>query len=129
LFLFESLRTPQLKTSTFFLLVAVAGGTLQNRDKITDWFNPPLPILNVSGNNQVILYSTTWCGYCAKTREYFAENHIQFTDLDVEHSEKGRSDYQSLGGHGIPIVVINNEAPIHGYNPKKINEALSTASH
>jgi glutaredoxin len=115
-----------LKSSTFFLLVAVAGGTLQNRDKIIQWFNPPPPMINVSGDNQVILYSTTWCGYCAKTREYFADNHIEYIDLDVELSERGRSDYQSLGGHGIPIVVINNEAPIHGYNPKKISEALSS---
>jgi glutaredoxin len=117
-----------LKTSTFFLFVAVAGGTLQNRDRITNWFNPPSPILNVSGDNQVILYSTTWCGYCAKTREYFADNHIQYTDLDVEHSERGRSDYKSLGGNGIPIVVINNDAPIHGYNPRKISDALNNTA-
>jgi len=117
-----------LKASTFFLLVAVAGGTLQNRDKIIHWFNPPPPLINVSENNKVILYSTTWCGYCAKTRQFFADNHIQYTDLDVELSERGRSDYQSLGGHGIPIVVINNEAPIHGYNPNKISEALSNTA-
>jgi len=128
LFLFDSLRAPQLKTSTFFLLIAVAGGTLPNRDRIANWINPPPPILKVSGDNKVILYSTTWCGYCAKTREYFAQNHIQYTDLDVEHTERGRSDYKSLGGNGIPIVVINNEAPIHGYSPKKISDAFNNAA-
>ncbi len=114
-----------MKTSTFFIWVAIAGGTLQNSDKISYWLNPPPVIHHASENNDVILYSTTWCGYCAKTRDYFAENHIKYTDWDVEHSEKGRNDYESMGGNGIPIVVINNENPIHGYNPKKISEALS----
>ena len=48
-----------------------------------------------------------------------------YTDFDVEHSEKGRKDYQRLGGNGIPIVVINGKTVIHGYSPKKISEALN----
>ena len=114
-----------MKTTTIFLLVAVVGGALQNCDKINHWINPPPTISHLPENYEVVLYSTTWCGYCAKTRKYFAENHIQYTDLDVEHSERGRSDYKLLGANGIPIVVINNEKPIHGYNPKKISEYLN----
>lgn len=114
-----------MKTSTFFLLVAVVGGTLQNRHKIYHWFNPPPALSHVSGTDEVILYSTTWCGSCIKTREYFAENHINYTDLDVEHSEEARRGYESLGGNGVPIVVINNGTPIHGYNPEKMSETLN----
>lgn len=115
----------KMKTSTFLALIAIAGGLFHNRDKINHWLNPPPAIAYVSGQREVVLYSTTWCGYCAKTRKYFAENNIQFTDLDVEHSEKGRSDYEQLGHNGVPIVVINNGEPIHGYNPKAIAEALA----
>lgn len=114
-----------MKTTTLITLVAIAGGIFQNRDKINHWFNPPPAIVYESGQNEVILYSTTWCGYCAKTRKYFSENHIQYTDLDIEHSEKGRNDYERLGGNGVPIVVINNGLPIHGYSPEAIDEALA----
>ncbi len=118
-----------MKTSTLFLLVAVVGGTFQNQDKIIDLVNPPPAISQLPGSYSVILYSTMWCGYCAKTRQYFADNNIQYTDLDVEHSERGRSDYKSLVGNGVPIVVINNKITIHGYNPKKIRAALSNTNN
>jgi mycoredoxin len=113
-----------MKTITFLLLATVAGGTLQNRDKISHWLNPPPVIAHVAGNYDVVLYTTTWCGYCAKTRKFLSDNHIRYTDFDVEHSEKGRKDYQRLGGNGIPIVVINGDTVIHGYSPEKISEAL-----
>ena len=116
-----------MKTTTFLLLVTVLGGTLQNRDKISHWLNPQPVIANVAGNYDVVLYTTTWCGYCAKTRKYLAENNIKYTDFDVEHSEKGRKDYERLGRNGIPIVVINGKTFIHGYSPKKISEALNNS--
>ena len=94
-----------MKTTTLFLLVAVVGGALQNCDQINHWINPPPSISHLPENYKVILYSTTWCGYCAKTREYFAENHIQYTDLDVEHSERGRKDYKLLGANGLSYFL------------------------
>lgn len=114
-----------MKTSTFFVLLAIAGGTLENRDKINHWFNPPPPLSQNATKKDVVLYSTTWCGYCAKTREFFAENHIKYTDLDVEKSEQGRKDYERLGGNGVPIVIINREIAIRGYNPEAITDALN----
>ncbi len=114
-----------MKTSTFFVLLAVAGGTLENRDKISHWINPPPPLSQNATKKEVVLYSTTWCGYCAKTREFFAENHIKYTDLDVEKSEQGRKEYERLGGNGVPIVIISREIAIRGYNPEAITDALN----
>lgn len=61
-----------------------------------------------------------------KTREYFAENNIDYIDLDVEKSEEGRVQYKRMGGNGVPIVVVNNETVIHGYAPDEINAALNS---
>lgn len=107
----------------FLVLIALLGGLIQNHDKINHWLNPPPP--RVTGQNDVVLYSTTWCGYCAKTRQYFAENNISYIDLDVETSEQGRTEYQRMGGNGVPIVVVNNDTVIHGYAPDEINAALN----
>ncbi len=109
---------------SFLLLIALLGGLAQNRDKIAHWLHPSPPKIRVAGQNDVVLYSTTWCGYCAKTREYFAENNIDYIDLDVEKSEEGRRIYQQMGGNGVPIVVVNNDTVIHGYAPDEINAAL-----
>jgi mycoredoxin len=112
-----------MKLSTVICLLIVYGFFLYG-DNIQKWLNPPPAITNAAANNEVILYSTTWCGYCAKTRKYLTENHIRYNDIDVEHSERGRIDYARMGS-GVPIVVINNETFIRGYSPERMSEALS----
>jgi len=85
------------------------------------------PPLKLSGDEQVMLYATSWCGYCAKTRRFFAENHIPYQELDVERTELGRKAYEALGAGGVPIIVVNETQVIRGFDPDAIIEALSSA--
>ncbi len=68
---------------------------------------------------QVILYSTTWCGYCKKTRNLLIKNGIPFTEYDVEKSPIGKQQYNAIGGGGVPILKINGTI-VRGYNKDKI---------
>lgn len=111
-----------MSNTKFLLLIALLGGAWQNHTKIQHWLNPPPP--RIPGNDKVVLYSTTWCGYCAKTREYFADNNISYQDIDVETTDEGKSAYQKMGANGVPIVVINNDTVIRGYDPAEIDTAL-----
>jgi len=54
----------------------------------------------------VILYSTTWCGYCTKARKYFRRHGIPFREYDVETSSRGKKDYARLNGKGVPIILV-----------------------
>src|SRR5574343_1446821 len=96
-----------MDTKTLILLICVIGGVTQNFDKIKRWINPPPP--KAPGSDKVVLYSTQWCGYCAKTRKYFAENQIAYQELDVERSDAGKTAYQKFGSPGVPIVEVNDE--------------------
>jgi len=60
-------------------------------------------------NRKVILYSTTWCGYCKKARNYFAANNIPYTEYDIENSEKGKRDYKKLGAKGVPVILVGKK--------------------
>ena len=112
-----------MSKTSLLLLIALLGGLAQNQDKIKHWLNPPPP--RIPGADEVVLYSTTWCGYCAKTRRYFADNGIEYRDIDVERSEEGRNAYRQFGANGVPIVVVNNDTVIRGYSPDRINAALA----
>jgi glutaredoxin len=112
-----------MSARTFLLLIALAGGLLQNRATIKHWLFPPPP--RPAGSETVVLYSTTWCGYCAKTREYFRDNGIVYEDRDVETTTIGKTEYEKLGGGGVPIVVVNDAAVIRGFQPDAIDDALS----
>lgn len=101
------------------LLISLLGGAYQNRDAIQRWWNPPAP-----GSERVVLYSTAWCGYCAKTRELFAQHGIDYVELDVEKSAEGRRGHAAVGGGGVPVVVVNDQTVIRGYRPAAILRAL-----
>ncbi|MBU2885590.1 glutaredoxin family protein [Gilvimarinus agarilyticus] len=69
--------------------------------------------------NEVVLYATSWCGYCKKTRKLLRDNNIQFTEYDVENSARGSREFNALEGKGIPLMVIDGEV-IRGYKPDLI---------
>lgn len=80
----------------------------------------------VSGyNNKVVLYATTWCGYCKKTRDLLKKNGINYVEYDIEKSSIGKEDYKRLNGSGIPLMVIDGNV-IRGYNPQQILKYIST---
>ena len=69
--------------------------------------------------NRVVLYATSWCGYCKKTRALLRDNRISFTEYDIESSSKGRDEYNQLNGDGVPLLIMDGEI-IRGYDPRKI---------
>ena len=102
----------------FLVLLAVAF----NWKKFTADAQTPANISMAHGL-QVVLYATDWCGYCARTRKYFKDNNIPFTEYDIEKSSEGREQYDQLNGKGVPLLVVNGEV-IRGYNPNAIQQAM-----
>ncbi len=76
-----------------------------------------------SDTNEVVLYSTDWCGYCKKARKFFNSNNIKFQEFDIEKSEDGRKRYDAINGSSIPLILINGNR-INGYNKSKILKFL-----
>ncbi|MFO1350087.1 MAG: glutaredoxin family protein [Gammaproteobacteria bacterium] len=72
---------------------------------------------------KVVLYATSWCGYCAKTRQFLTQNDIPYFEYDIEKSEEGQDQFEELGGRGVPLVLVKGQ-PIFGYNPDAIREKL-----
>jgi glutaredoxin len=58
------------------------------------------------GRAQVVMYATTWCPYCKKQREYFAENNIVYKEIDVEASEENKLQYSALEASGYPLTYV-----------------------
>jgi glutaredoxin len=75
-------------------------------------------------NSRVVLYSTSWCPYCAKVKAYFDKNKIAYTEMDIEKSEAARQQHIALGGGPVPKVLIGNRM-IVGFIPDAFDAALS----
>lgn len=94
----------------------------QNWDTINGYVSQNQQTHN-SADHDVVLYATSWCGYCQKTRALFDEYDIEYYEYDVEKSVEGRKQRKQLGGNGVPVVVINGTV-VKGFNRQKILRLL-----
>jgi len=75
------------------------------------------------GQPEIVLYSASWCGYCTATREFFKDNGIRFTELDIENTAAGAEGYAKLGAGGVPLIVVGDEL-VRGYNEAGLRQML-----
>jgi glutaredoxin len=68
---------------------------------------------------EVVLYATSWCGYCAKTRRLFKQLRVEYTEYDIEKDETANTRFQKLGGRGVPLIVIGTGV-VHGFDEDEI---------
>jgi glutaredoxin len=61
------------------------------------------------GAERVVMYSTSWCGYCKKARQYFEKNNIRFTEYDIEKDRRAKHQYDQLGGKGVPVILVGKK--------------------
>lgn len=73
-------------------------------------------------NSEVILYSTSWCTSCRATRQYLTQQGIPYLEFDIEKSSKAYKEHKSLGGRGVPVVLVKGVV-IQGYNPNALSRA------
>ena len=57
----------------------------------------------------VVMYSTSWCGFCKKAASHFRKNKIPFREYDIEKSAKAAGEYKKLRGNGVPIILIGKQ--------------------
>ncbi len=105
----------------FLLIVTLAG--CQDRDAI-DSSSPARHDSGTTTSQQVILYATSWCGYCQKARAFLDRNHIAYKEYDIEKSSEGRRQFAALRGSGVPLILVGNEE-IRGWNQGALTEALA----
>ena len=69
---------------------------------------------------KVILYRTTWCGYCRKAASYMQRSNIPFVERDIESSPQYQDEYKRLGGKGgVPFMLFGNKT-LGGYSEDRI---------
>ncbi|MGH7075993.1 MAG: glutaredoxin 3 [Stellaceae bacterium] len=60
---------------------------------------------------RVELYTTMWCGYCARARALLKRKGVAFTDIDVDLDMAKREEMvaRAQGGHTVPQIFIDDE--------------------
>lgn len=59
---------------------------------------------------QIVVYGTSWCGYCTKTKDLLKGQGVTFSDKDIEKDAEARSEMEiklaasGLDKGGVPVV-------------------------
>ncbi len=77
----------------------------------------------------VIVYGTSWCGYCKKTRNWLNAHSIPFIDKDVEKDDGAAEELaqkardQGVRPRGVPVIDARGRLVL-GFNADELEDAL-----
>ena len=76
----------------------------------------------------ITIYTTPTCGYCKMAKEYFQSKGLTYTEHDVFQDEKARAEMlEKTQQMGVPVITIDDNPPIIGFDRPKIDEYLAAA--
>ena len=52
----------------------------------------------LSSFNNVVMYSTEWCGVCKRAKKYMQKKGVKFKEYDIEKSSDAKRKFKKLGG-------------------------------
>lgn len=72
----------------------------------------------------VTIYSTQTCHYCQLAKQFFADNGVQYTNVDVgADRQKAREMVEKTGQMGVPVIEVGEEIII-GFDEERLRSAL-----
>jgi glutaredoxin len=72
----------------------------------------------------VVLYTTSWCPYCRKARDYLRSRGIDFVEYDIEKDKEAAIRKKQLDNRGgVPFAIINGRS-ISGFSASAYERAL-----
>jgi glutaredoxin len=76
-------------------------------------------------NINVIMYMTSWCGYCRKAREFIHSLDVNLIEYNIEKDLARREEMlsKSVGSKGVPLIDVEGII-IRGFNPEAIKVAV-----
>ncbi len=87
-------------------------------------------VLAASGNAQIVLYGTSWCGACRSARQYFQSRGIAFVDRDIERDPGARDEMvrkaraQGVSVRGVPVIDVRGRI-LPGFDRATLDRLLA----
>jgi glutaredoxin-like YruB-family protein len=85
------------------------------------------PTFERAAPREVVVYTTSWCGWCRKTLAFLTEEGVDFENRDIEADDAWREELlEKTGSTSIPVVEIDGKI-IRGYDPKRMAQLLRSS--
>jgi len=73
----------------------------------------------------VTVYSTPTCPYCHMTKDFLAENKVEFKDINVAEDQKAAQEMiEKSGQMGVPVIDVDGRI-IVGFDKDALKKDLN----
>lgn len=74
--------------------------------------------------SEVIVYSTSWCGFCHQLKNWLKEQDVQFKDINIEEDQQAAKEVvEATKQMGVPVTKVGDQY-IVGFDRPKLEAAL-----
>jgi glutaredoxin len=88
----------------------------------------PAPIAAAHDEVEVVMYSTSWCGYCRAARAWLHAHGVTYVDHDVEREPAAHERHAQLSPRGgVPVFEIDGRV-LHGFDAIQLERAIQSAA-
>jgi glutaredoxin len=78
--------------------------------------------------SRAVIFTTSWCTYCAQTRKLLDTVGVTYKEFDVERDPDGmRYHGKVLRAEGVPVIIIGTRVLL-GYDEAELREAMAGGS-
>ena len=79
--------------------------------------------------NEVVIYTTTWCGYCRKAMAHLEAKGVDYENKDIEADSEAEAEYleKSGGRRGVPLIDVGGQI-MQGYSQERLDQMLANLS-
>jgi glutaredoxin-like YruB-family protein len=73
---------------------------------------------------KVVVYSTEWCPWCVRLKDWLKQNKVKFEEKDIEKDEEAaREMIGKSGQESVPVADVDGEIII-GFDVPALKKAL-----
>lgn len=82
--------------------------------------------MSVAKTSEIVMYSTTWCGYCRQLKRQLAEEGIAFSEVNIEKTPGAADFVMSVNGgdRTVPTVLFPDGSTLTNPSLAQVRERL-----
>ena len=62
--------------------------------------------MTIPDPDTIIMFSTTWCGYCQRLKAQMTREGIAYTEIDIEHDPESAAFVESVNGGNQTVPTL-----------------------
>lgn len=83
-------------------------------------------IAALAAPGDILMIASDTCPFCAKTRQFFGEYGVVFSECSIERDEACAARFRAHMSPGTPLLIVRGQPQV-GFDPQRVAKALGAS--